>query len=329
MTGTDTMWTDRLSAIMPANFMNNTASSYEATTGFLENMINRIGRTVIMGQKNVNDPFSDWTDAMLEFGDTIQKYCVPFIKGNKVDYDPVDGDPFGTVKTEPEAQYVKYNDDVQYQTTIFNDRLKLAFTSQSQFSSFVSEIMMAMYNSTGYDRFTKWKKYLSKTDYINPTNGTATIELTDGNNDDYGYQLWTKIKELCTDKMLYPSKDYNASGMLSGSPAFDVVLTTRAKNMIDASLKGVYNLEKLDIPNITIKQIDSFATVTGKTDELDCVILSKGMAHYTPRDAISTSIYNPKHYYTNNWYKESGYFSFDPFYNAFQIYKKDVTTPSG
>ena len=109
--------------------------------------------------------------------------------------------------------------------------------------------------------------------------------------------------------------------MMSASPAFDVVITTEAKNMIDASLKGIYNLEKVSIPNITIKEIDSFATVQGEANPLDVVILSKGMAHYTPKSPESGALYNPENYYTNMWYKEAGYFHFDPFYNAAQIYR--------
>lgn len=321
-TETDTQWTARLADVVPANFSTNTSDTFTATAGFLSNMINRIGRTVIMGQRNVNDPFSDWTDPVLDYGDTIQKYCVPFISGRKPDYDPNAPNPFTTAKNAPEVQYVKFNDDVQYKTTIFNNQLKKAFASADTFGAFTSELTNAVYNSAGLDRFLKWKKYLSKTDYLNATNGILEVTYDSVDPDGYGYDLLMKIKQMVTDKMKYPSKNYNKSGMMSASPAFDVVITTEAKNMIDASLKGVYNLEKVGIPNITFKEVDSFATVTGQANPLDVVILSKGMAHYTPQTPESGSIYNPENYYTNLWYKESGYFSFDPFYNACQIYRK-------
>ena len=318
---TDTMWQDRLQSIMPTNFMNNTASTYTVAAGFLENMINRIGRTIILGQRNVNDPFSDWTDPVLDYGDTIQKYCVPFIEGQKPDYDPTDPNPFTTVKTHPEVQYIKFNDDVQYQQTIFNVKLREAFMSASQLGSFTAELVQSMYNSAGLDRFTKWKKYLSKTDYVNSTNGIVNVEYDATTPDEYGYAVWQKIRELAQEKMRFPTDDYNAAGMISASPRFDVVMTAELKRLIDDSLKGVYNLEKTAIDNIDIKIIDSFATVSGQTNQLDCVILSKGMAHYTPRSPESGAIYNPKNYYTNMFYKEAGAFSFDPFFNAAQIYR--------
>lgn len=321
-TTTDTQWTERLANIMPANFQSNTSKTYEVAAGFLENMIDRIGRTVIMGQRNIYDPFSKWSDPVMDFGNAIQKYCYPFIEGRKPDYDPAEPNPYKTTKTNPEVQYVTFDDDVQYKQTIFNVQLKRAFESASTFGSFVSEITGAMYNSAGLDKYLKWKKYLSKTDYVNTTNGIKTVDYDATKPDEYGYALWLKIKEMATDKMRYPSKLYNNYGMLSASPAFDVVITTEAKNMIDASLKGVYNLEKLSIPNIDIIEIDSFATVDAQTNPLDCVILSKGMAHYTPRSPESGALYNPENYYTNIWYKEAGAFSFDPFYNACQIYRK-------
>lgn len=320
-TGNDTLWNERLANVMPANFMNNTSKTYEVAAGFIENMIDRIGRTVIMGQRNIYDPFSKWADPVMDFGNAIQKYCVPFIEGQKPDYDPTDPNPYKTVKTAPEVQYITFDDDVQYKQTLFNYQMKRAFTSASTFGSFVSELTGAMYNSAGLDRYLKWIKYLSKTDYLNATNGIFTESYDATNPDEYGYALWTKIKELTTEKLKYPSKKYNNYGMLTASPAFDVILTTDAKNMIDASLKGVYNLEKVSIPNISIIEVESFNSVDGQTNPLDCVILSKGMAHYTPRTPESGALYNPENYYTNLWYKEAGAFSFDPFYNAAQIYR--------
>lgn len=327
-TSTDAMWNERLASIMPANFMNNTASTYTVAAGFLENMINRIGRTIILGQKNVNDPFSDWTDPVMDYGDTIQKYCVPFIKGQKPDYDPVDPNPFITVKTKPEVQYIKFNDDVQYQQTIFNVKLREAFMSASQFGSFTAELVQSIYNSAGLDRFNKWKKYLSKTDYINQSSGKAllNVDYDDTAPTDYGREVWRTIKKLVQNEMKFPSKNFNVANMISAAPRFDVVMTAECKRLIDESLEGVFNLELTSIGNIDLKVVDSFATVSGVENELDVVVLAKGMAHYTPRSPESGAIYNPKNYYTNMFYKEAGAFSFDPFFNAAQIYKAPVSS---
>ena len=56
-TNTDTMWTERLNAIVPDNFSTNRNTSFTAKAGILDNMINRIGRTVIAGQPNAYNPF--------------------------------------------------------------------------------------------------------------------------------------------------------------------------------------------------------------------------------------------------------------------------------
>lgn len=321
---TDTDWNSRLKDILGTEdvFQSNTSKTYTIVSGFLENMINRIGKTVIMGQPNVNDPFSDWTDAVLDYGDAIQKYCIPYIQGTKPDYDPAEPNPYKTVKTNPEVQYVSYNDDVQYKQTIFNIPLKKAFTSANTFGSFTAQLTETMYNSVGLDKFIKWKTYLSQKSYLGTGSQIKDITYDPANEDEYGYALWMKIKELCEEKMRFPNKIYNNSGMTSASAGFDIVCTAKAKRMMDASLKGVYNLEKVDFGgNISWKIIDEFATVKDETDPLDVVILTKGMAHYTPRSAESTALYNPEAYYTNMWYKEAGTFHFDPFYNAAHIYR--------
>lgn len=319
-TNNDTNWNDRLQAIMPDNFLDNTSSSFVAKAGFLENMINRIGRTIILGQNNVNNPFSSWTKPVLDYGDTIQKYCLPYVKGNKPDYDPANPNPYKTVKTTPEVQYVSFNSDIQYKTTIFNVQLQYAFTNSETFGSFVSEIMNMMYYSAGLDSYLNWIKYLSTTDYVN-TSGSS-ITTVDYNAEDvasYGQDIYRKINSLVS-QMKYPSTKFNASGMVSSSPVFDIVMTERAKRAVNEFLSGVYNINKLDIEGVNFIYVDSFNTVEGQTNPMDVVILSKGMCDYTPRSPESGALYNPENYYTNMWYKEAGAYSFDPFYGAAQIY---------
>lgn len=321
VTPIDTAWDDRLKAIMPANFMNNTSTNFTANAGFLDNMINRIGRTFIYGQNNAINPFGDWTDAVMDYGDTIQKYCLPYIKGTKPDYDPANPNPYKTVKTKPEVQYITFNDDVQYKVTVNNYKLKEAFTSESTFGSFVAEITNSMYNSAGIDMYTKWVKYLSKTDYLG-TDSKVDLKFTAGKEDEYAFSVLDKLKELVTKDLRYPTTGYNKAAMLSASANFDVVMTIDTKNMIDKALAGVYNLEKLDIPNVTFKYVNDFASVEGMTGKaLDAIVLSKGMAHYTPKTPESGALYNPENYYTNMWYKEAGMFGFDPFFGCAQIYK--------
>ena len=314
MTTTDTLFDDRLKAIMPANFKSNRATEFTAKAGILDNMINRIGRTIIAGQPNAYNPFSVWTRAVMDYGDTIQRYTLPYIKGRKPDYEPENPNPFAMVKPTTQAQYWEIDDGVQYKQTIQDDQLKKAFVSAGTFGSFTGAIMDNMYKSVGIDQFIKWKEYISQDTYVT-ADALVNNTYTEGKEDDYGLNLWKQIKTWTRDKLKYPSDKYNQMGFLTSSPAVDVVITTEVKNMMDNALAGVFNVDKIEVPGINFMEIDSFATIDGK-DPIDAIILTKGMCDYTPRTPDSGAIYNPENYYTNYFYKEEGIFSIDQAQNA-------------
>lgn len=313
-TTTDTLFDERLKAIMPSNFKTNRATEFTAKAGILDNMINRIGRTIIAGQPNAYNPFSVWTRAVMDYGDTIQRYTLPYIKGKKPDYAPENPNPFKMEKPSTEAQYWEIDDGVQYKQTIQDDQLKKAFTSAGTFGSFTGAIMDNMYKSVGIDQFIKWKEYLSNDDYFT-ADAVVSNTYTAGKEDDYGLNLWKQIKTWTRDKLKYPSDKYNKMGFLTSSPSVDIVITTDAKNMMDNALAGVFNVDKIEVPGINFIEIDSFATISGKSP-VDAIILTKGMCDYTPRTPDSGALYNPENYYTNYYYKEEGIFSIDQAQNA-------------
>ena len=320
VTTTDELYTDRLSAIMPADWKTNRATEFAANAGILANMINRIGRTIIAGQPNAYNPFSIWTRAVMDFGDTIQRYTLPYVKGKKPDYSPENPNPFKMEKPSTQAQYWDINDGVQYKQTIQDDQLKKAFVSAGTFGSFAGAIMNNMYESVGIDQFIKWKEYLSQKDFV-PATAQDGIAYTAGKEDEYGLALWKAIKTWTRDKLKYPSSKYNVMGFLTASPSVDIVITTEAKNMMDNSLAGVFNVDKIAIPGINFIEIDSFATIDQETRPLDAMILTSGMCDYTPRTPISGALYNPENYYTNYWYKEEGIFSVDLARNAVMLFR--------
>lgn len=324
MTGTDTLWTQRLANIVPANFMSNRAETFTARAGILDNMINMIGRTIIAGQPNAYNPFTMWTRSVMDFGDTIQQYTLPYISGRKPDFSPTNPNPFAIVDPTTEAQYWQMNDAIQYKQTLKNDQLKMAFTNAGTYGDFTGTVVQNMYESVGIDMFLKWKKYLSTTDYINTTNGLIELDAdlsSDNGQDAYGLALWKNIKNVTKNLLKYPSSSYNKMGFLTSSPAVDVIITTEAKNYMDNALAGVYNVDKIVPAGLNFIEIDSFATVTGQDNPMDAVILTKGMASYTPRTPESGSLYNPENLYTNIWYTEQGLFSIDYGKNAVQFYR--------
>ena len=322
-TTTDAQWSARLASIVPSNFLTNVSTSFSAGTGILDTMINRIGRTVIHSVDNPYNPFSKYSKANMDFGDTIQEYKVKFINGQALDVDPSTPAPFVPVKNKPIAQYSKYNDATQYKQTIFDDQLKLAFQGQEQFGDFVAAQLDTMYQSDALDKFVKWKKYISDTSNI----GVAeNLTETDDTKADYGEELLKTFKEYVT-KFRLPSASYNKAGDMALSGDIDIIMRAKDKNLIDVDvLSGVYNLDKLDIKANFI-YIDDFATPSAlpsgitASSELVAVIADSRAYSYTPRTAQGGGLYNPENLYTNYWYTVQGIYSVARFRNICQLYK--------
>lgn len=315
----DELWQERLEEAMMSNWTGNVSTSYEATTGFLQNMINRIGRTVVTGADSINNPFAKWTDQIMDYGDTIQKYTLGYLEGYK--FDPEADDPYTKVKNPPIAQYAKFNESMQYMNTIDNTRLQFAFTNAQTFGDFTGAMVSAIYESSGLDKFLKWKKYLTDVDYV-PDDNKFVGEWSGTDSDVYAMDVLDRIKDIA--KMAQFPNKRNKAERLGAGVNFDVIMTYKTKNEIDKALSGVYNLEKLAIPNVNYIYIDEFGTlpmVEGANNQLDIVMVDSRMMHYTPRTPESGAIYNPKGRYTNYYYTEEGIYSFDLFRDAFQIYK--------
>lgn len=316
----DAIWNARLENAMPDGWTGNVSTSYNPTAGFLQNMINRIGRTVVTGADRIRNPFAKYTDAVMDYGDTIQKYTLGYLNGYK--FDPEADDPFTKVKNPPIAQYAKFNESMQYMNTIDNTRLQFAFTNAQTFGDFTGAMVDAIYESSGLDKFEKWKKYLTEADYTPDQNKISDLDYDANDSDVYAMAFLEKVKDLV--KMAQFPNSNNKAGRLGAGAKFDVIMTVKTKNEIDKALKGVYNLEKLDIPDVNYIYVDEFMTkpsAGGQTNQLDAVIVDERMMHYTPRTPEASAIYNPKGRYMNYYYTEEGIYSFDLFRNAYQIFK--------
>lgn len=319
MTVTDTAWTNRLQAIMPDNFMANISADFQGTMSpILTSMMNMIGRTIVHSPDTMMNPFAGWTKAIMDYGDTIQEYKSTILTGQE--YDPEAEDVFATVKNSPIAQYSKYNDRTQYQQTIYDNQIKMAFTSESLFGDFVASQLDALTQSDTIDKFTKWKKYLSN-GTIAPTTGKFVMTNTEGS--EFGEELVKKMKELTT-AFRFPSTNFNVNGDTAVSGGIDIIMRAEDKNLIDVDfLKGVYNLDKVGV-DANFIYIDDFATVTqGKPEgagDLVAVVADNRAFSYTPRTPVGSSAYNGKALNTNYWLTVQGIYSVAKFRNIAQIY---------
>lgn len=321
-TVTDTMWTTRLEGIMPPGWMDNVKTNFTANAGFLDTMINRIGMTVIAAVDSPFNPFSKYTGPVMDFGDTVQKYKVDFIKGQV--YDSDNTNPFTTTKNKPYAQYATIDDTIQYHDRISEYEFKKAFVSDSTLGDFVAAKLDALYESDALDKFTKWKKYIS--DYSKYAS-TTMVEADATDDDVFAGNLWDTLRSFANDKFRFPNSSYNVAGQTAISPSVDIIMRKKDKLLVDNYLKGVYNLEKTDV-DANFIYIDDFASEgdsalpSGAEEMVALVTDSRGL-QYFPRTPQSGSIYNPAALNIEYYLTIQGTFCFDKFRNMMPIFKAE------
>lgn len=334
-TTTDSQWTARLASIMPDNFMSNISGSFLAGSGILANMINRIGMTLIHSPDVMTNPFADFTKTVMDYGDTVQEYKVKVIDGKQFTADEFADDqsqyepnPFAVEKNPPIAQYSKMNDKVKYRQTIFDNQLKLAFTSENKFGDFVAAMYASIQESDSLDKFIKWKKFMSNEELYGAND---TINAAD--DTEYYAKLIRKYKDTIT-KFRFPSTSYNKSGDTAVSRDISIIMKASDKNKIDMDiLAGVYNMDMMNL-NAKIRLVDDFATVSVTTGEgADAVTTNKDVAaiivddrffSYFPRTPMAGAVYNPEDMYTNTFLNIQGTYSAALFRNAEIVYKGQI-----
>ena len=331
-TTTDAQWTARLASIMPDNFMDNISGSFLANNGILNTMMNRIGLTLIHNVDRINNPFGDFTRNVVDYGDTIQEYKVKVINGKKFTADEFGDDestyepnPFAVEKNKPIAQYSQLDDKVKYRQTIFDNQLKLAFTSEQKFGDFVAGMYGAVQESDNLDKFIKWKKFMSNEALYGVTD---TINADD--DTEYFAKIIRKMKDTTT-KFRFPSTSYNVNSDMAVSDGISIIMKASDKNKIDMDiLAGVYNMNMMEI-GAKIRLVDDFATVTvteeGQdpvTKEVACIIVDDRFFSYYPRTPMAGAVYNPEDMYTNMFLNVQGTYTAALFRNAEIVYKGTI-----
>lgn len=331
-TQTDAQWTARLASIMPENFMDNISGSFVANNGILNTMMNRIGLTVIHNVDPMTNPFADFTKTVMDYGDTIQEYKVKVIDGKKFTADEFGDDesqyepnPFAVEKNKPIAQYSTLDDKVKYRQTIFDNQLKLAFTSEQKFGDFIAGMYGAVQESDNLDKFIKWKKFMS-----NEAIYGATDTLTADDTTEYYAKMMRKLKDTTT-KFRFPSKNYNVNEDMVVSNDISIIMKAEDKNKIDMDiLAGVYNMDMMKL-GAKIRLVDDFATVTvteeGQdpvTKEVACIVVDDRFFSYYPRTPMAGAVYNPEDMYTNMFLNIQGTYTAALFRNAEIVYKGQI-----
>ena len=217
------------------------------------------------------------------------------------------------------------DDKVKYRQTIFDNQLKLAFTSEQKFGDFVAGMYGAVQESDNLDKFIKWKKFMSNEALYGVTD---TINADD--DTEYFAKIIRKMKDTTT-KFRFPSTSYNVNSDMAVSDGISIIMKASDKNKIDMDiLAGVYNMNMMEI-GAKIRLVDDFATVTvteeGQdpvTKEVACIIVNDRFFSYYPRTPMAGAVYNPEDMYTNMFLNVQGTYTAALFRNAEIVYKGTI-----
>lgn len=305
-TGTDTQWSSRLNSIL-ANFNSNIGGTFTAQNNNLyTTLVNRIGLTVVNEPDQNINRFAKFSRTTNDYGETIE-FIKSKIKAGQA-YDPDASSPFGGDRNIPIAEYDKMNESIQYEIQISEYDARKAFMSASTLGSFASAQLSSLQASRAYDQFIAWKKFLSdKTKFA----GSAYAPLTANT----GETMWKKIREV-SQRMRFPSADYNAEGDTAMSGDLTLVITAANHRLLDEYLAPIYHKDLLGLSGVDIIDVDSFATPNG-TDEVAFMLLDDRAPGYYPQTPVASAAYNAKSLSTTSYLTVRGTYTFQKYRNAY------------
>lgn len=289
---------------------------------FIDTLVNRIGRTIVRGQRWENK-LRAFKQDNLRYGNTIQEIAPKWIKAHS--YADFDETLLKLARPEAQAWYHSVNRQDRYDISINDIELRRAFTEEYGLNDFVAKVMQVPYNSDAYDEYNCMKQlialYEDKWGFFKVNLSAApTTEVT-------GKELLTKLRTYAG-KLEFPSTLYNAQD-ITDIPVFAntdelVILTTPEvmANLDVMTLSGVFQLDKADIMQKVVV-IDEFPIA-------DAQMLLTTRDWFVVHDVVyeTTSFYNPQTLSTNYYLHHHEIVSCSPFVPAILFTTETGTSAS-
>lgn len=314
MTNTDKLYQERLSSITD-ELSANISKDYVANAGYITNLIQRIGRTVVNGTDAVNNPFSIFTAPQMSLGSVIQNVKLQFTKAQ--DYTPnVQTDPFTINKPKDVVEYITLNDSRQYQVTIHDNEFRRMFTSEQTLGDFVAAATASLYESMNLDQYTAWKQHItnhcagldltSGTSFPNPV---KRLQLTNGpGSEGFAMELIDTVRSV-EQALRNPTTEFNLQGDLSVSNDTVIIMPRSNRLEIQKTLAGVFNMEQLGFDSSAILLVDDLGTIQEGNQTIQAVVTDRRALVYTPTLVEGSSIFNPRGLYYNTFLTVKGSFA--------------------
>ena len=279
------------------------------TNEFLENLLNRIGRTLLTA-KSWNNPLKKYKLGLLEMGEIVQDIFVNSVEEKFYNMFNAEKEVFKVAIPDVRACYYQMNSQKVYKATINESMLAQAFLSidgvQNLVQSIISriafqdecyefEVMMQIIKNA----YQKGMFYPVKLDNAPTTDATAK-ELVK-----FARAQYSKVK--------YPSIDYNYIGVKTVSYAEDIML------VIDSDLEALLDVEVLAKAfNMEKAEFLGHLTVIPKMPIENChaIMIDKNWFKVWDNKITTQTIYNSEGLYYNYTFHHWSTFCNSPFENA-------------
>lgn len=238
---------------------------------FLNALINRIALVRIKSAL-FNNAYKELKKGYLEYGETVEEVFVEMCKAREFSAEKASGRELKRTLPKVRSAFHAMNWRAQYPVTIQYQDLRMAFRSAEGMQDLVAKIFQSLETGAEYDEFLLFKYLLIK----GLNKGAITQVVYDDSTD---IKANAKMFRGVSNKMLFPTTDFNLEGVHNSTPRedqyifmdtmfnaeYDVEVLASAFNMDKATFMG--NLKLID--DWTTFDNDRFSEMIEETDSVE------------------------------------------------------------
>lgn len=275
---------------------------------FLDNLINRIGRTYFSSKVWTN-PLKKFKDGLLEWGEVSQEIFVNKVKEEFYSMWNAENTLFSIAIPDIRAMYYEMNSRKRYEATINEDMLRQAFLSEGGLSNLVDGIVDRMAQQDEVYEFEVMKNMMG--DFA--TKGKFYPVKVSAVTDEASAKTLIKSIRAMYRKLTFVSNKYNYIGVDTHSLSEDIHLFISAdlEAIVDVDvLAKAFNMEKTEfLGHLTI--LDEIPVTNGLA-----IMVDRSWFRTYDNKIDTTSAYNAKGLYRNYFFHHWETFAVNSFANA-------------
>ena len=185
-------------------------SSEQMANEFLNVLVNRIAR-VIVNSRLYENPLASFKKGTERYGDTIEEIFVNIANASEYDPQIASREVYKREIPDVSAIYHKMNSKLVYKTTIQDNDLALAFTSENGMRTLVTRIVESLYSGANFDEFLSMKElFAANKPYF-------SYVVTDAPSATSAHNIVTNIK-TASSLLTFMSEKYNHYGVKTHTP---------------------------------------------------------------------------------------------------------------